>query len=77
MARTVPKSEFKPKAFELFRYVETTKQSLLISDHGKPVLKLSPVTDAEDPGTSAFRNTVKSYSRPLDPAAENEWEALR
>jgi len=77
MDKIIPKSEFKPKAFELFRYVESTGKALIISDHGKPVLKISPVRDEEADGTSAFRNTVISYDRPLDPVMENEWEALK
>ena len=76
MDKTIPKSEFKPKSFELFRYVESTGKPLIISDHGRPVLRISPVRDDEADGTSDFRNTVTSYDRPLDPAAENDWEAL-
>jgi hypothetical protein len=35
------------------------------------------VRDEEADGTTAFRNTVTSYDRPLDPAAENDREALK
>ena len=57
--------------------MESTGKPLLISDHGKPVLKIIPVRDEEADGTAAFRNTVISYDRPLDPVAESDWEALK
>jgi hypothetical protein len=77
MDKTVTKSEFKPRAFELFRYVETTNKALIISDHGKPVLRLSAITDKESDQSAAFRNTVTDYIRPLDPAADNDWEVMK
>lgn len=77
MDKSIPKSKFKPKTFELFRYVESTAKPLIITDHGKPVLKITPVRDEEAEGTAAFRNTVISYDRPLDPVAESDWEALK
>jgi len=75
MKKIVPKSEFKIKAFELLRYVEQTGNPILISDHGKPTLQLSPIVDSED-DVSFFRNTVLKYESPLDPVAERDWELL-
>lgn len=34
------KSQFKPKAFEIMRFIEKTGKSVILTDHGQPVLEL-------------------------------------
>lgn len=77
MKKIIPKSQFKIKAFELFRYVEKTGNPIFISDHGKPTLVLSPIKDAGEVDLSFFRNTVLRYESPLEPVGEKEWELLQ
>ena len=43
----VSKSEFKARALEYFRRVERTGEPLIITDRGRPVLKIVPYL--EDP----------------------------
>ncbi len=43
MDNTVSKSQFKPKALEFFREIEKTGKPLIITDRGKPVLKIVPI----------------------------------
>ena len=78
MAKVVSKSKFKPKALEYFRHVEKTHQELIITDHGKPVLKIVPYSE-DDPSTAlkVLRNTIVKYEEPLEPVGEEDWEALR
>lgn len=78
MAKVVSKSKFKPKALEYFRQVERTHQELIITDHGKPVLKIVPYTE-EDPAAAlkVLRNTIIKYDDPLEPVGEEDWEVLR
>ena len=45
--QTVSKSQFKARALEFFREVERTGQDLVITDRGKPVLKLTPYRSEE------------------------------
>jgi antitoxin (DNA-binding transcriptional repressor) of toxin-antitoxin stability system len=40
--RIISKSEFKPRALYYFRVVEQSGKELIISDHGKPVIKIVP-----------------------------------
>ena len=40
MEHRISKSKFKPRALEYFREVEKTGKALIITDHGKPVLKI-------------------------------------
>ena len=42
MEQTVSKSKFKPQALEYFRQVEESGEPLVITDRGKPVLKILP-----------------------------------
>lgn len=77
MKNTVPKSAFKPKVFSYLRLVETTGRPLYISDHGKPVVKILPITREDDEDTARFRNSVVSYDSPLEPVGDTEWEALQ
>jgi len=73
---TISKSQFKPKALEIFREIEKTGKPLIITDRGKPVLKIAPYS--EDPAESLrlLRNSVVKYTDPLEPVGLNDWDAL-
>jgi prevent-host-death family protein len=75
MARMVSKSRFKPRALSFFREVEQTGKEIIITDRGKPVLKLVPYTEKPEVWLKSLRGTVKRYTKPTDPLAE-DWEAL-
>ena len=60
IVKTVSKSAFKPHAFEYFRMVETG-QTIVITDHGKPVARIVPYADAADWESSPW--TLRSSSR--------------
>lgn len=45
MSQTVSKSQFKPNSLEYFRRIEQTGEELVITDHGRPVLKVVPYVD--------------------------------
>ena len=42
MENQVPKSKFKPHALQYFREVERTGKTLIITDRGRPVLRIIP-----------------------------------
>lgn len=75
--KTIPKSEFKPRAFELFRLVEEQRETIVITDRGRPVLKIVPLEETDDPELAALRGTVVKYDEPLAPVAEGDWESIR
>ena len=77
MEKTVSKSQFKPRALQFFREVEKTKQELVITDHGKPVLKIIPYRENPDEYLKALRNSVIKYDRPTQPVGEEDWESLK
>jgi prevent-host-death family protein len=73
---TVSKSRFKARALELFRQVERTGEELVITDRGRPVLKIVPFERQPGRALLALRETVLRYEAPTQPVAEDEWEAL-
>ena len=73
----VSKSEFKAKALEYFRQVETSGQSLIVTDHGKPALEVRPYHGNERLPLDVLRGSVNRYINPLDPVAEEDWEVAQ
>ena len=73
---TVPKSQFKPKAFQYLRMVESNQQEVCITDHGKPVVRLIPYATKDEKILKGMRNLITSYKDPLSPVADDEWEVL-
>jgi prevent-host-death family protein len=76
MSQSVSKSAFKAKALEYFRDVETTGQELVITDHGKPVLKIVPYCHDPAEALQSLRGSVLRYDDPLEPVGGEDWEAL-
>ena len=77
MAQTVSKSQFKPRSLEYFRRIEQTGEELVITDHGRPVLRILPYIDDPEACFHGLRNTVLRYDDPLEPVGVDEWEALK
>lgn len=73
----VSKSRFKARALEYFRQVESTGQPLIITDRGRPVLKLVPYRDDPREALRVLRDTVVRYEAPTEPVGEEDWEAER
>lgn len=74
---SVSKSRFKAHALELFRQVESTGTPIIITDHGKPVLKLAPFRDDAATTLRLLRETVTKYDAPTDPVGDADWDADR
>ena len=77
MENMISKSEFKPRALYYFREVERTGNELIISDHGKPVLKIVPYVEDPEESLKVLRDTVLKYEDPTEPVGLEDWEALR
>ncbi|MFM0291000.1 type II toxin-antitoxin system Phd/YefM family antitoxin [Paraburkholderia megapolitana] len=73
----VSKSEFKAKALEFFRQIESSGESIIVTDHGKPVLEVRPFGGIERSPLDVLRGSVVRYDNPTDPVAEGDWEAAR
>ena len=77
MENVVSKSRFKPHALKYFRQIEKTGKALIITDHGKPTLKIVPFDDDPMETLKSLKNTVVEYINPLEPVAEDDWEAIK
>ena len=73
----ISKSKFKPQALKYFREIEETGQELIITDHTKPVIKIIPYHNKPQIILKELRNSVLFYDDPLEPVAENDWDALK
>ncbi|TVR12273.1 MAG: type II toxin-antitoxin system Phd/YefM family antitoxin [Planctomycetota bacterium] len=43
MTKTLSKSQFKPRMLALLREVEESGEALILTDHGRPVVKIEPI----------------------------------
>ena len=77
MEKKVSKSQFKPRALEYFREIERTGKELIITDRGKPVLKIVPFAQNTQDILNSLRGSVIKYDRPTDPVGMDEWESLK
>lgn len=75
MEDLVSKSSFKAHALEIFRQVETARNPVIITDHGKPAREVRPCTTPARPPLAILRGSVLRYDRPADPVADDDWEA--
>ena len=53
-----------------------TGVEIVITDHGRPVLKLVPYRGDRDSPAGILRETVLRYDDPIAPVASHDWEAL-
>jgi prevent-host-death family protein len=74
---TVSKSRFKARALHYFREVEKTRRPIIITDRGKPVLKLTPYSNNPEEVLKELRHTVLKYENPTEPVGLDDWEVLK
>ena len=75
MTASVSKSRFKAHALEYFRQVEVSGKPIIITDRGKPVLRLVPYRADPDAALRVLRETVVKYRAPTRPVGEDDWES--
>ena len=76
MEQIMSKSQFKPRALQYFREVQEKGLELIITDHGKPVIKIIPYSKNQREVLKRLQNTVLKYEDPTDPVGLQDWEAL-
>lgn len=75
--RTVSKSQLKAKALEYFREVERTGEELILTDRGKPVLKIVPYRPDAATTRKSLAGSVLGYDDPTEPVGLEDWDSLR
>jgi antitoxin (DNA-binding transcriptional repressor) of toxin-antitoxin stability system len=76
MQTEISKSQFKAKALEYFRQVETSGESLVVTDHGQPKLEVRPYQARERQPLDILRGSVLRFDQPTAPVAEDDWAVL-
>ena len=74
--KMVSKSRLEARALDCFREVETTGQELVVTDRGKPVLKIVPYRRDSRAARRALKGSVVRYDAPTEPVGLADWEAL-
>jgi prevent-host-death family protein len=77
MEHKVSKSKFKLQALEYFRRVEESGEPLIITDRGKPVLKVLPYSPQPLNGMESLRNSVVKYENPFESVGLDNWDYLK
>ncbi len=76
MERIISKSQFKPRSLEYFRMIEESGETLIITDRGRPVLKIIPYSADPEDSLKILRNSVLKYDDPTEPVTPEDWKAL-
>jgi len=74
---TVSKSRLKARALAYFRQVERTGRELVVTDRGRPVLKIVPYRVESREARRALKGSVRRYDQPTEPVGVEDWESLK
>ena len=77
MLKAVSKLQFKPQALKFFREVKTTGRELVITDQGRPVLKVVPYSPRSEQILRELRGSVVAYDDSMELVGLEDWEALK
>jgi antitoxin (DNA-binding transcriptional repressor) of toxin-antitoxin stability system len=70
MPNHVSKSQFKAKALEIFRQVESSGESIVVTDHGRAKLEVRPYSPGTSNPLDILRGSVLRFDAPTAPIAE-------
>ena len=75
MTDKISKSKLKAKMLEIFRQLESSGNELIVTDHGKPVLKIIPIKQkaAVDAVFGDLQGQV-TYLEDINTTTLQEWE---
>jgi len=72
--KTVPATEFKQHCLALLEEVRQTRQSLLVTRHGKPVAEISPYVPRERDSVNPLKGSIL-YQGDLVAPIEEKWDS--
>ena len=74
-SKQITKSQFKAKALEYFRKVETSGESLVVTDRGQPTVEIRRYRGDQRSPLERLRGSVLEFINPTDPVAEDDWDS--
>jgi prevent-host-death family protein len=72
--RTVPATEFKAHCLALLEEVRQTRQSLLVTRHGKPVAEISPYMPKSAEQVNPLKGSILFEGDVISPL-EEKWDS--
>lgn len=76
MQESISKSECKAKALELFREVEPTGESVIVTDRGRPTIEVRRFSEKSRGPLELLAGSVSDYLDPFAAVGDDEWDAL-
>jgi len=76
MLTEISKSQFKAKALELFRTVESSGESIIVTDHGQPAVEVRPYHPENQSPLEQLKGCITHYQDPTEPVEAESWEVL-
>ena len=70
----ISKTEFKAHVLEVFRDIEKSGESRIITDRGKPTLEIRKLRVNKKTPLELLKGTVLKYDNPTAPVADDDWE---
>jgi prevent-host-death family protein len=71
--KSVPATQFKQRCLALLEEVRQTRQSLLVTRHGKPVAEISPYIPCECDSVNPLKGSIL-YQSDLVAPIEEKWD---
>ena len=70
----ISKTELKARALEVFRDIEQSGKSRIITDRGRPTLEIRKVRQHQIEPLDVLKGTVVKFEAPTAPVSEDDWE---
>jgi prevent-host-death family protein len=75
--KRVSKSKLKPNLFKILRDIEKNGDEVIITDRGKPVLKISRYSENTDDVLHYLKNSIINYENPTEPVGIEDWDIFK
>ena len=70
----ISKTDFKAQALKVFRDIEKTGKSRIITDRGKPTLEIRKLRESNKSPLEVLKGTVVKFTNPTNPVSDDDWE---
>ncbi len=72
----ITKSQFKARALEYFRQVETSGHPVIVTDRGQPAVEIRRYRSDSRSPLERLKSSVVELKEPTEPVAVEDWEML-
>jgi len=70
----ISKTELKAHALEVFRDIEKSGKSRIVTDRGRPTLEIRKLRQQQMEPLEVLKGTVVKFEAATEPVAEDDWE---